>query len=38
MLPDYIRKLYVMFDDMYSRGIITDYTYQLITSSLDNYY
>ena len=38
MLPDYIRKLYVMFDDMYNKGMLTDYTYQLLTNNLENYY
>ena len=38
MLPDYIRKLYEMFDDMYNRGMLTDYTYQLLLTNLENYF
>ena len=38
MIPDYIRKTYEIFDNMYNNGMLTDYTYMLLTSSLDNYY
>ena len=38
MLPDYIRQLYEIFDSMYEHGLLTAYTYQLLTTSLENYY
>lgn len=37
-IPEYIIKMYDLFDSMYERGIITEYTYQILTSNLENYY
>lgn len=37
-VPEYIIKMYNLFDSMYERGIITAYTYQILTSNLENYY
>lgn len=37
-VPEYIIKMYNLFDSMYERGLITDYTYQMLTENLENYY